>query len=54
MIACEAGAKVLSLDGREHFPMDLSLYANEPLPMLAARPGLIDKLLAEYQAVTAG
>ncbi len=49
VIACEAGAKVLSLDGREHFPMDLSRYASEPLPTLAARPGLIEKLLAEYR-----
>jgi hypothetical protein len=29
--------------------MDLSAYANEPLPMLAARPGLIEKVLAEYR-----
>ncbi|HRR83412.1 MAG TPA: inositol monophosphatase [Phycisphaerae bacterium] len=49
VIACETGAEVLSLDGREHFPMDLSHYANEPLPMIAARPDLVERLLAEYR-----
>ena len=50
VIAGETGAQLLSLDGREYFPMDLSVYAGEPLPMLAARPGLLRRLLAEYRA----
>jgi hypothetical protein len=29
--------------------MDLSHYADEPLPMIAARPDLVDRLLAEYR-----
>lgn len=50
VIAAEAGMRVLSLTGEEHFPMDLVSYARQPLPLLAARPVLLQRLLAEYQA----
>jgi len=50
LIAAEAGMQVLSLKGEPCFPIDLSSYANQPLPMLAARPALLRRLLAEYQA----
>lgn len=49
LIAGETGARLLSLTGEEYFPMNLSAYANEAMPMLAARPDLLRRLLSEYQ-----
>jgi myo-inositol-1(or 4)-monophosphatase len=54
LIAQEAGAQVRSLEGGPCFPLDLSRYAGEPLPMLAARPPLLERLLAEYQQKQGG
>lgn len=49
IIAFEAGAKLLSCEGRPWFPMDLTGYSGESIPFIAARAGLLERLLAEYQ-----
>lgn len=50
VVAGEAGVQILSPQGKEYFPLDLRGYRNEPLPMLAARPELLRRLLSQYRA----
>jgi len=50
LIAAQTGAELLSLEGKPYFPMDLAAYANEPMPFLAARPPILERLLAECRS----
>jgi len=50
LIVEEAGAKVISLmDGKPHFPTDLTEYDNGIMPFLAGNPKVIQQLFSEYQ-----
>ncbi|UCD27684.1 MAG: hypothetical protein JSV03_11300, partial [Planctomycetota bacterium] len=50
LIAGEAGAVVVSLsDGRPCFPIDLSKYRDDMMPIMAGRPEIVKQLMAEYR-----
>ncbi len=50
LIASEAGAVVVRPDGRAPFPLDLSAYREQEVPVLAAGPSLARQLLADIAA----
>jgi myo-inositol-1(or 4)-monophosphatase len=52
LILREAGASLVSLNGRPYFPMDVSRYANEETPFLAGGPKILQALLNEYRSET--
>lgn len=48
LIAMETGAQIVSPDGVPVFPIDLDDYAKGPLPTIAARPQVLERLLADF------
>ena len=50
LLISEAGAQVTDLAGRSPVPFDLSLDAEQDLPVLAAAPGLHARLLDSVRA----
>lgn len=49
VMCAETGAEIRKPTGQSYFPFDLATYQNEPTPFLAARPPLLDRLLADLQ-----
>jgi myo-inositol-1(or 4)-monophosphatase len=54
LMAMETGADLRSFEGRPYFPIDLKAYDRVPMPFIAARPVVLDRLLSEYRQAIAG
>jgi fructose-1,6-bisphosphatase/inositol monophosphatase family enzyme len=46
-IIAEAGGVLVDHQGRSHFPFDVVRYEGGPTPFIAARPGLVQRFLAD-------
>jgi myo-inositol-1(or 4)-monophosphatase len=47
----EAGARLLSIEGKPYFPIDLGTHTNQAMPFLAAGPAALERLVAEYRDI---
>jgi myo-inositol-1(or 4)-monophosphatase len=50
VILREAGGRILSLDGRDYFPVDAGAYRDEVMPFIAGGPTVVEDMLREYRA----
>lgn len=48
LLVREAGGRVLDLNSKPYFPMNLTKYVQQETPFLAAGPGALRNLMAEY------
>ena len=49
VLCAETGAEIRKPTGELYFPFDVATYQNEPTPFLAARPPLLNTLLADLR-----
>lgn len=54
IILREAGGRLVSLDGRDYFPVDTATYRDEVMPFVAGGPRIVEDMLREYREGTAG